>query len=48
MSNEVKSDFPEMPKSFWHYSYNPITGFAVHTRGIRKLFKHTPKNDNKR
>ena len=48
MSNEVKSDFPEMPKSFWHYAYNPITGFAVYTRGDRKTFKRIGKDDNKR
>lgn len=48
MTNEVKSDFPKMPKTFWHYPYNPITGFAVYTRGVRRHFKQIPTNDNKR
>jgi hypothetical protein len=39
------SDFKEMPRDFWNYPYNPITGFSytIRTtearRSKRKYFK---------
>lgn len=28
---------PEMPKRFWDYSYNPITGFVVDHKRKKKV-----------
>lgn len=45
MSNEVKSDFAEMPKDFWNYAINPITGITFNPSTNR--LKRVPTNEKR-
>ena len=35
-------DSPPMPSDFWHYAYNPITGFPIENKRSKTVFRKIP------
>lgn len=33
---------PPMPVDFWHYPYNPITGFPIEIKRSKAVFRKIP------